>query len=286
MWLQFSLLNALFESFSNVFGKRGAQKVGAISTAWASRFFSLFILIPIVFLTKSFQDLNIVFWIALLIAACLNTVTSILFAKAIKDSPLSLALPITTFTPIFLLISSPIIVKEFPKPLGIIGIFLIVIGAYILNLSKRLHGAFEPILSIFKEKGTRLMFFIAFIWSISANIDKIAVKNSNPLLYSLTLNITLLVFLTIIVIIRRISIRNILNHSKILAPIGIANGISQIFQTIAISITIVPNAIAVKRTSSLFGVIWGRLIFKETNIRERLFGAAIMVLGVVLITLS
>ena len=55
---------------------------------------------------------------------------------------------------------------------------------------------------------------------------------------------------------------------------------------VAISMTIVPNVITVKRTSALFGIVWGKLFFKEQNIKERLLGAIIMLLGVLLIAIS
>lgn len=285
-WLVFSLLNSFFDSVSNALNKRGAQEINVLSAVWAQRFFALFILFPLVLFSNSFQKVSIDFWIALAATAGLNTVTSILFVKAIKDSPLSLTLPITTLTPVFLLITSLLILGEFPKPLGIIGILSVVIGSYILNLSKRVNGPLGPILAIFKIQGSRLMLIVAIIWSITANIDKILVRNSNPLLASFASTSAILMFLTLVLWIRRISIRHILRHSKILAPIGLAGGLSFAFQMTAVSMTLVANVISVKRTSSLFGVIWGKIFFKEENIKERLAGTIIMVLGVILIVLS
>src|SRR3989344_2200008 len=148
-WLVFSILNAFFESVSNAFGKRGALKINVLSAAWAQRFFSLFIILPLVLFTNSFQQVNYTFWIAVFATSSLNTITSLLFVKAIKDSPLSLTLPIVALTPIFLLITSPIIVGEFPKLLGVLGIITTVIGSYILNLSKRVHSPIEPLLCFY-----------------------------------------------------------------------------------------------------------------------------------------
>lgn len=147
-WLVPSLLNSFFDSVQNALGKHGAQKVDVLSAAWAQRFFALFIIIPLALINqsfKSFDSLNSTFWIAALISSSTAALTSILFIRAVKISPLSLTLPITTFTPVFLLITSPIIVGEFPKPLGVLGILSVVFGSYILNLSKRAHGALEPI---------------------------------------------------------------------------------------------------------------------------------------------
>lgn len=285
-WLLFSLLNAFFESLSNALGKKGSQQLDILTVAWSQRFFALFVLLPLVLFTNSFQSVNQTFWFALLATSLLNTITSILFVKAIKNSPLSLTLPIVSLTSVFLLITSPLIIGEYPKLLGIIGIISTVVGSYVLNLSKKEEGLLEPLISIFKEEGPRLMFFVAFIWSITSNIDKIAVQNSNPLLFSFASSVTVLMFLTIVLLIKKSSFRTVFKQSKILAPIGFASGLSTVFQMIAISMTIVPNVITVKRTSALFGIGWGKFLFKEKNIKERLAGAAIMLVGVFLIAIS
>ena len=52
---------------------------------------------------------------------------------------------------------------------------------------------------------------------------------------------------------------------------------------LAISMTNVAYMISLKRTSLLFGVLYGALWFKEEKIAERLMGAIIMILGVFLI---
>lgn len=286
LWLPFALLNAFSESVSNALGKRGALKIDILSVAWSQKFFALFILIPLAIITHSFIPVNGTFWLALLATSALNTITSILFVKAIKDSSLSLTLPIVTLTPLFLLITSPLLIGEFPKPLGVLGILSTVVGAYILNLTQKVHGVFEPILSIYKERGSRLMLIVALIWSVTSNIDKIAVKNSNPLLFSLASTVLILFFLTVVLKVKKTSFETIFKSSRILAPIGIASGLSTAFQMIAISLTLVPNVITVKRTSAIFGIAWGKLFFKEENIKERLIGAVIMVLGVVLILLG
>jgi uncharacterized membrane protein len=51
----------------------------------------------------------------------------------------------------------------------------------------------------------------------------------------------------------------------------------------AISLIEVSYMVSVKRLSILFGVIYG-VMFKETNIKERLLGATVMVLGIIMIT--
>ena len=285
-WLFFAFLNALFHSISTALGKRGAQKVDAYSAAWSQSFFALLVIVPIAYFTQSFQPVTQMFWVAITVASLLHVCATVLFFKAIKDSPLSLVMPILSLTPVFLLISSPLILGEFPSPLGVVGILVMVVGSYILNLSKRTKGIFEPLTSIVKEKGTREMFYVAVLWSIASNFDKIGVTSANPILWTVATFSALTFYMTLILLYKRISFKPIFRHVSVFAPIGLTIGLSNLFQMIAISMTIVPNVIAMKRTSSLFGIIWGKLFFNETNIKERFLGAAVMLIGVILIVLS
>jgi uncharacterized membrane protein len=54
---------------------------------------------------------------------------------------------------------------------------------------------------------------------------------------------------------------------------------------LAITKQIVPYVIAIKRTSILFSVLYGMLIFKEKNILQRLIATFIMFAGILLIIL-
>jgi len=51
----------------------------------------------------------------------------------------------------------------------------------------------------------------------------------------------------------------------------------------AISLIEVSYMVSVKRLSILFGAIYGVMFFKETNTKERLLGATVMVSGIIMI---
>ena len=67
----------------------------------------------------------------------------LIFFKALKKLDLSLAIPLLSFTPIFMLLSSFILLGEFPSLLGILGMILVVSGIYVLNLPARFHVAID-----------------------------------------------------------------------------------------------------------------------------------------------
>jgi drug/metabolite transporter (DMT)-like permease len=68
--------------------------------------------------------------------------------------------------------------------------------------------------------------------------------------------------------------------------VGLTQTIMVLSHMWAIHLITAAYMIAVKRTSLIFSVIYGKLIFKEKEITQRLAGASLMVLGVGLIVLA
>ncbi len=286
VWFIFAFLTAFFESLKDVFSKKGLKNIDEYIVSWSLRFFALPFLIPLLFFIE-IPSLGSQFWIALLVGGSLNVITTILYMKAIKYSDLSITVPMVTFTPLFLLMTSPLIIGEFPNFLGLIGVLLIVLGSYTLNIKQRHEGYFAPFKALLKEKGPKLMLLVAFIWSITSNFDKIGVQNSSPIFWVIAVNIFItLVMLPIMLYKSQRSVQQISTSYKALLPIGLFSALTLIFQMTAINLTLVAYVISIKRTSAIMSVLFGYFIFKEKGIKERLIGAIIMIIGVLLITLS
>lgn len=284
-WFVLATLTAFFESLKDVFSKRSLKTLDEYIVACSLMFFALPFLVPLLFFIE-IPSLGEHFWMALFIGGTLNVTTTILYLKAIKDSDLSKTVPLVASTPLFLLITSPLIVGEFPTLSEGVGILLIVTGAYMLNLKQRHRGYLAPLQALLSERGPRLMLTVAFIWSLTSNFDKVGVKNSSPIFWAIAMyTFITLGLLPIMLYKSRKNLRQILPSLKVLIPIGLFNALVVIFQMKAISLTLVAQVIAVKRTSTLMSVLFGYLLFKEKAIKERLTGAFIMILGVCFISL-
>ncbi|MCU0544734.1 MAG: DMT family transporter [Oscillatoriaceae cyanobacterium Prado104] len=285
IWLIFGILTAFFEAVKDVFGKQNLKKNDEYVVAWSLAFFSAVFLIPFV-LYAGIPSLNLQFWIALLIGGSLNAVTAVLYIKAIKISDLSLTVPLVALTPLFLLLTSPLIVGEYPNLFDCIGIFLIVTGSYLLNIKEKSQGYLAPFKALLYQPGPKMMLIVAFLWSITSNFDKIGVQNSSPIFWVFALFASMSVLLLPILLHKTPNpSRKIARDLPMLATMGFFNATGVIFQMQALTMTLVVQVIAVKRTSVLMGVLFGHFIFKEKDIQERLLGAAIMIGGVFLITL-
>ena len=278
-------MTAFFEAVKDVFSKQNLKKSDEYVVAWSLAFFSVIFLIPWVIYT-GIPALNTQFAIALLIGGSINAVTAVLYIKAIKVSDLSLTVPLVALTPLFMLITSPLIVGEYPKLFDYIGILLIVTGSYLLNIKEKSQGYLAPFKALVKEPGPKLMLIVAFLWSITSNFDKIGVKNSSPIFWLFSLFSTMTVLLLPVLLHKTPNpSRKILKQLPMLAAMGFFNAVGVLCQMQALTLTLVVQVIAIKRTSVLMGVLFGHFIFKEKDIKQRLLGAAIMVFGVFVISL-
>lgn len=286
VWPLFAFLAALFSSLDSVFMKKSLKYMDEYLVAGAFRFFSFPFLLPLLFFIE-IPALGGQFWFALLGWTSITTVAMILLMKALKHFELSLVIPMVAFTPLFLLLTSPLINNEFPSLLGIAGVLITVFGSYLLNIREKRNGYLAPLKALLSKRGPRLMLICAFLWSISSNFDKVGIQNSSVLFWPIATTITAAaVMLPIVLFKSKNSLGKIPTNWKTLLPMGIFSVLTLVFQMFALSLALVAYVISVKRVSAVMGVIWGRLFFKEKGIRDRLIGSVIMVLGVALIAFS
>lgn len=286
MWLLLAFLTALCEALKDVFSKFSLKNSHPLIVALGMRMFALPFLLPLLWFVE-IPVLTPTFYVALIAGGTMNIVITILYLKAIQHSDLSLTVPMVTFTPLFLLLTSPLLVGEFPNAAGVAGVFCIVGGSWFLQYGSRERGWWAPFGSLLSEKGPRLMLLVAFLWSITANIDKIGIQNSSPVFWALSVSGFLFAGMVPIVLWRvPEGIRPVFKTSLLpLLAAGLFTAFTLIFQMHAIEMTLVAYVISVKRTSALMVVVLGVLLFKEKNFKNRIFAVVLMLLGVALISL-
>ena len=285
LWFYLSLTAAVTLATVDALSKHALKDSGEEVVAWVRwGFASPFLLLLLPFI--DIPHLDSTFWYATAMGVPLDAVALFLYIRAIKISPLSLTIPFMALTPVFLIVTSFLILGELPDRSGVAGIFLIATGAYLLNLNSYGRGPLAPFKAIAREKGPILIITVAFIYSISSNLGKIAVLHSSPLFFSILYTNLLSVFLLpYIMIKKRGSLSAIKKRPALFFLIGFIFAVMVLSHFSALQLADVAYMISVKRTSLIFSVIYGWLIFKEEHIKERLLGSLVMVIGVVLITL-
>lgn len=284
-WFVLSLLAAFAESAKDVVMKKRLHGVPETLVAWAWMVFALPLLLPALLL-GDIPPLGAGFWLALLASGTLNAAAISLYVRAIQGADLSTTVPMIAFSPLFLLISAPLIVGETPTPRGLVGVLLVVAGSYLLNIKERRRGYLAPYRALFTRRGPRLMLAVAVIWSISSTIDKIGVQHSSPIVWGTAVQIFIALLLTPAVVRSSAAAGALRSHIKPLLLVGLLSAGVVLCQMTAITLTLVAYVIAVKRISTLLSVVFGGLILQEQDLTARLIGAAIMLLGVLSISLT
>ena len=279
IWFVFALLCALFLSLTDLFVKKYSSHVGDVEIAFGRILFAL----PILWLFSFIDGIptinSDVLWVYLF-GLPLELLAIILYVRSLRVSPLSLTVPFLAFTPVFLLITSPIMMGEFPSRIGTAGVVVIAAGAYSLNAGSLRKGILYPLRMIISEKGSIMMLVVAFIYSITSNLGKMGIIMSSPTFFAASY-FSLLSMILFFLVLKRGNLKEIFR--KELIVIGILSAIMITFHMIAIKLIFVSYMIATKRISLLFGIIFGVIFFKEGGLREKLFGGFLMIAGILII---
>lgn len=278
---------AISEALKDITSKYNLHHIDEYTAAFSMHLVQSILLLPLI-IYFGIEDMSPRFLWALLASSFLQLGVILLYFKAIKRSELSVTVPLITLTPLFMLITSPIIIGEFPSALGVVGILLIVAGTYISNLSEDPKKIFAPFVSLVKNQGSRYMLLVAFIWSITANLDKIGVEETSPIYWAFTKDFVILFYLIPILIIKsKRPLLQIKNRKWQLLLVGFFKSSSVVTQMFAIQFILVPYVISIKRASSVFIILFAFLYMNERkNFKNRMTGIIIILTGLFVIAIS
>jgi drug/metabolite transporter (DMT)-like permease len=285
LWCALALATALSVSTGDALTKKFFGRFSPLEMAVAASLYSL----PFFFATIPFipiPELESGFWVLVFILVPLDTFAFYLYMKAIKLSPLSLSIPFLAFTPVFMLATGFVVLRELPNQWGLAGVLLVVAGSYLLHIGEMKHGCLAPFRAVLREPGSVLMLIVSALFSILAVLGKKAILLSSPLFFGFFFLagldvITLLLF----PLLGKIDWKALLRLPRQGLLVGLMLYLHVLFHALAISMIEAVYMISVKRTSILFSVAYGRILFNEPEIRNRLIGAFLMFLGVACITL-
>lgn len=279
-----AILTGLFYGLQGTYGKVLTKSFPSEIITWATFTFSLPFILTFLII-KGMPSINLYSFIwSTLTSFIINLIAFNLFFKALSLSSLSLTMPFTAFTPLFLIPIAFLILGELPDLTGNLGIILIISGAYGLHTGS--GNLVTPFRNIFVNKGTRYMLIVAVMWSLSATVEKVAVLSSSPEFYGTTIELLLsAAYFPYIFYFHRESTRNINKNFGKLLLIGVITGAMVLFQFTSYQYLLAGYVIAFKRAGVIVSVFLGFLLFREKNILKNLICTAIMVIGVILIIL-
>jgi drug/metabolite transporter (DMT)-like permease len=279
MWYFITILSGFCMATADALTKKVSGRADALLLAWVREAYALPFLLPLLFFIK-IPELDATFWIAMAICVAMDMISTVLYMRAIQVAPLSLTVPYLGLTPIFLLIIPSLVLGEQLTPVGILGVILVALGTYTLQLNRVKSGWLEPWLAIFKNRGSFYMLIVAICYALTATLGKLAIQHSSPLIMAIFYFALLAIGYTPFVLLRsKGRLRLLAAEPAAFIQIGLAMALMAITHFSAIGMIQVAYMISIKRLSLLFAILYGIFWFKEQNLKERLAGGLIIIAG-------
>lgn len=211
-----------------------------------------------------------------------------LFLSSIKRSALSLTLPLLSFTPALSIVSASLLLDETIGSMGLVGVLLVTVGAYILNVDPSNFSFMGPVRAVVSDSGARRMLMVAVIWAITSALGKRGVMIFGALQFGYLITALIgIIFLVVGLARVRLMYAPWVFDGRIAITFVVAAivmSFQEVTHFVAVSMAPVAYMISVKRVSMVIGVIFGWRFFGEANILNRLAGAVIMLAGVFLLS--
>lgn len=277
------ITSAFIHAFWNMLAKKGHD---TLSFLWLALTFSLGIFTFFFFLL-GYQHVSIPSrgFIFIFFSAALHAIYFTFLGLVYDRGDLSLVYPIARSAPIFVAIWAIWFLGESLSLPGILGILIVVFGAYIIGFPTLSINLFIPPITLLKDRSYQLAWLTALITSFYSVNDKVGVHYVPPFVYLFFGNILMCFIGTPIVVMRKKAIffrewtRN--KTPIILGSIMIPS--SYLLILYAMRISKVSYIVAIRHLSVVFGVLLGSLILKEEHGKVRFFASLCIFAGVLLI---
>jgi drug/metabolite transporter (DMT)-like permease len=286
-WVLLAFLAAFLIAFTNIVTKHLNTNLNEYSVGWARNLFSL----PVFWITlwlSGIPTVNPKFWPVLVLIAPVEVLVAILYFRAIKSAPISVAIPMTSFNSLFIAIGAFALLGEKLIPIHLVAFLLLITGVYLLNIRFETgYGLLYPFKQLRKEHGAIVMLTAGLLFGITVPIGKLLTSYSSSQFYT-AIYFTLFVILFTPIFLKKGTngLVGIKNNFKQVALMGLLNGLYLFILWRAYSLGPGGLVSAIASTNILISVIIAGTFLREKEFPKRLIAATIMTIGVILIAIN
>ena len=244
--------------------------------------------------TVRLPHIDAVFVVALLVSVVLNWAATLLSTIALSQADASLASPLLTFNPAFTLLIAWFLLREVPGVRQSLGVAVVVFGAYLLEVQEARTGLLAPLHVLLRRPGTLLAIGASALWGTTTVLEKLSIDHmtppSGPVVALLGTFLMVLLLApaalrpahqeTAITQNRR---RGLRAHPRALVLAVLIAGIAPLFGFTAIALGLVGYVTTLFKLSAVLAILWAWVFLGEGQIRVRLLGASVMVVGGLLV---
>jgi uncharacterized membrane protein len=265
------LTSAFIHVLWNMLVKSSQDKL--VFMGWVFLFSALFYF-PLFWMNLDTLSIPLTGWALIWISGFIHVVYTIILAKAYDEGDLSLVYPLARSAPLFVTLWAVLFLRERLTTMGVMGILLVIVGAYIIGFrTLAWKECMKPLFSL-KDKAYQLALLTALLVSFYSITDKLGVHYMHPITFYYLL--LLPTRYTSIMPEWKRNRRNIL-------LVGAIQFLSYLLILYAMTLTKVSYIVAIRQISVVFAVFMGIAVLKERYGRVRFLASALIFLGVFLI---
>jgi drug/metabolite transporter (DMT)-like permease len=223
-------------------------------------------------------------------SAVLTLLGLLWFMQALRSSPMSITVPLLSFTPVLAALLAWAFRHQTPTPFQGAGALLVVTGAFVMGMKS---SQWPGLRAYGKEPGVRCMLGTAVVWAAAAIFNQVALERGANAWYAafLSLAVGLLMALALLalrqgVILGR-SLRALAGLPGLALPAVLLGGAALALELEALRVAPVGFIEVVKRGLGMSGaILLGRIFFKEPVSLPKLLAVVLMTGGVALVVLG
>lgn len=289
MWILLALGAAFLTSFNPILYKRMLKDADVLIVVWgvtllALPLLGLFALAP----TPQIPRMDWLFALGVLGSAGLNAIAHLASTRALKLADVSFVTPLLIFSPVFTVLISALFLGEIPSARGMLGVGLVLLGAYWLNYHPGTNW-FMQFKTFALTPAVILVLLAGLLWAITPLFEKTAIQHTdpeNPRFAAFLADALLVAMLAPAIMARgRAAIEKLLLHRRELFLAGLIAGIAPVLGYTAFSLGFVRYVTTLFKLSTLMTMFWSFLFLKEHGFKQRLPASIVMVAGAILLAL-
>ena len=221
----------------------------------------------------------------------LNIVANGAYVAALLRSPLSVSVPLLSLTPAFVATFARPLLGEWPQPVQLLGIALVVAGALLLGGAAAEGGSLAAWWrALRREPGARLMLLVAVCWGLTLPLDKLGVEAVGPARHALVLCAGIAAGTLLVMAVRgragELAAGMRRRVLPLLAGAIVVSAAALILQLLVIQVALVGVVEAVKRAvGNVMALFIGGAFFGEGIGWKKVLSLLLLVAGVLLILL-
>jgi drug/metabolite transporter (DMT)-like permease len=230
---------------------------------------------------------GVLIWFWLLVAGATYGVAYYFSAKAFKYLKVSVASPLYNLGTVIAVLMAVFLLGEKLSYLQIVGIVLVVIGTYVLELKK--GNPLQPFREIFRSEKVHYVLISTLAYSVLTVLSKYILGFVDPLTFLFTQLILSGLFIIALVFLRHNGLKDIKKgfqgHSRMIVVLSVTMIAAMLVDFFALSAGEASLVLPVVRLWTLFVVIFGGTFYKEGHLRNRIIATVIMLAGIFIIYL-